>query len=115
MPENTVCVDRTTGYGNPFPVIKETVIVSTGNTPTWCVGTWTGPAMWFLPSRAEAQVRSVDAYRAWLNMPPQSNLRERAKLALRGKNLACWCPLDQPCHADVLIDLANSTAREGEG
>jgi hypothetical protein len=19
---------------------------------------------------------------------------------LRGKNLACWCPLDQPCHAD---------------
>lgn len=35
--------------------------------------------------------------------------------SLRGKNLACWCPLDQPCHADVLIDLANSTAREGEG
>lgn len=26
---------------------------------------------------------------------------------LRGKNLACWCPLDQPCHADVLLDLAN--------
>jgi hypothetical protein len=31
---------------------------------------------------------------------------------LRGKNLACWCPLDQPCHADVLLELAN---REGEG
>ena len=27
---------------------------------------------------------------------------------LRGKNLACWCPLDQPCHADVLLELANS-------
>lgn len=26
---------------------------------------------------------------------------------LRGKDLACWCPLDQPCHADVLLDLAN--------
>ena len=26
---------------------------------------------------------------------------------LRGKDLACWCPLDQPCHADVLIELAN--------
>jgi hypothetical protein len=26
---------------------------------------------------------------------------------LRGKNLACWCPLDQPCHADVLLRLAN--------
>ena len=27
---------------------------------------------------------------------------------LRGKNLACWCPLDQPCHADVLLELANA-------
>jgi len=26
---------------------------------------------------------------------------------LRGRNLACWCKLDQPCHADVLLDLAN--------
>ena len=26
---------------------------------------------------------------------------------LRGKSLACWCPLDQPCHADVLLELAN--------
>lgn len=26
---------------------------------------------------------------------------------LRGKNLACWCSLDQPCHADVLLELAN--------
>jgi hypothetical protein len=26
---------------------------------------------------------------------------------LRGKDLACWCPLDQPCHADVLLELAN--------
>lgn len=27
---------------------------------------------------------------------------------LRGKDLVCWCPLDQPCHADVLLELANS-------
>jgi hypothetical protein len=26
---------------------------------------------------------------------------------LRGKDLVCWCPLDQPCHADVLLRLAN--------
>ncbi len=26
---------------------------------------------------------------------------------LRGKDLACWCPLDRPCHADVLLELAN--------
>lgn len=26
---------------------------------------------------------------------------------LRGRDVACWCPLDQPCHADVLLELAN--------
>lgn len=26
---------------------------------------------------------------------------------LRGKDLACWCRLDSPCHADVLLELAN--------
>ena len=27
---------------------------------------------------------------------------------LRGKDLACWCPTSQPCHADVLLELANA-------
>lgn len=27
---------------------------------------------------------------------------------LRGKNLACWCPLNRPCHADTLLELANA-------
>ena len=26
---------------------------------------------------------------------------------LKGKNLACWCPLDKPCHADILLRFAN--------
>ena len=26
---------------------------------------------------------------------------------LRGRDLVCWCPMDQPCHADVLLELAN--------
>lgn len=30
---------------------------------------------------------------------------------LRGKDLMCWCPLDQPCHADILLRLANEVAR----
>jgi hypothetical protein len=32
--------------------------------------------------------------------------REAAELL--GKDLACWCPLGQPCHADVLLELANA-------
>jgi hypothetical protein len=30
---------------------------------------------------------------------------------LRGRDLACYCPLDEPCHADVLIELANTAKR----
>jgi hypothetical protein len=26
---------------------------------------------------------------------------------LAGRDLACWCPLDQPCHGDILLELAN--------
>ena len=26
---------------------------------------------------------------------------------LRGKDLACWCPLSKPCHADILLEIAN--------
>lgn len=33
------------------------------------------------------------------------------KKKLKGKNLCCWCPLDQPCHADVLLKIANSNAK----
>lgn len=34
-------------------------------------------------------------------------LKQDAVKELRGKNLACFCPLDKPCHADVLLELAN--------
>ena len=33
---------------------------------------------------------------------------EEIRRELRGKNLACWCPLDCACHADVLLRIANS-------
>ena len=26
---------------------------------------------------------------------------------LAGHDLACWCPLDRPCHGDVLLEVAN--------
>lgn len=34
-------------------------------------------------------------------------LRIKIKQELRSMNLACWCKLDQPCHADVLLEIAN--------
>ncbi len=29
---------------------------------------------------------------------------------LHGKDLACWCPLDADCHADILLELATFEA-----
>jgi hypothetical protein len=34
---------------------------------------------------------------------------------LRGKNLACWCKPGEPCHADILIEIANAHTPTGEG
>lgn len=35
---------------------------------------------------------------------------EDIRRELAGKDLACWCPLGQPCHADVLLEIANGPA-----
>lgn len=36
---------------------------------------------------------------------------EDVERQLRGRDLACYCPLDEPCHADVLLELANRQRR----
>ena len=47
----------------------------------------------------------VDKFRQ--NMP---DFAKRAYMQdLRGKNLACWCKLGDPCHADVLLEIANAS------
>lgn len=51
---------------------------------------------------------AVACYREMLTCEGETANGLRAALPeLRGKNLACWCGLDQPCHADVLLELAN--------
>lgn len=82
IPADTVIVDRRTRWGNPFTVH---------------------------PGRDAAE--AVRLYRAWLRGYVAVARRQRPDLApLRGRNLACWCTLDAPCHADVLLELANSGA-----
>lgn len=49
--------------------------------------------------------RSIRSYESIYGQPPTMFIQD-----LRGKNLACWCPLDQPCHADVLLEMANAKA-----
>lgn len=39
----------------------------------------------------------------WFYLGRRTYQRDLVMGALKGHNLACWCPLDQPCHADVLL------------
>ncbi len=68
-----------------------------------------------------ARLFVVSCFRDWLSGSPQDpswwqgpeSVAKRAAIAdglaeLRGKNLACWCKPGEPCHADVLLELANA-------
>jgi hypothetical protein len=50
----------------------------------------------------------VEAYRSWLRQPAQGTLVVMAGRMLRGRDLACWCAPWEPCHADVLLEVANT-------
>lgn len=41
-----------------------------------------------------------------VDLGPRSTRMVRRELA--GRDLVCWCPLDAPCHADVLLRIANA-------
>ncbi|MBS7698741.1 MULTISPECIES: DUF4326 domain-containing protein [unclassified Chelatococcus] len=102
MPPNTAKVDRSSGFGNPFRVVPATIAAGEqAGTKEWWVETDT--AAWRFKTKADAQAASVRAFAATAT----DSLKDRARLALRGKNLACWCTPDQPCHADILLKLAN--------
>ena len=74
-------------------------------------------------SNLDPQSSAVEAFRSDLTYGPDSRwwwfgphmaiIRMKGELqrgALRGLDLACWCPLDAPCHADVLLELANEVS-----
>jgi hypothetical protein len=45
-------------------------------------------------------------YEEWLDRCP--SLVAAARVELAGRDLMCWCPTGEPCHADVLLAVANS-------
>src|SRR5438094_161476 len=58
-----------------------------------------------------AHARVVAQYRAWITAPEQAQLLADARRKLRGLDLGCTCPPGLPCHADVLLELANQPDR----
>lgn len=107
MSEGAVYVGRRTKWGNPAIVERYVRPDHTAFT-AWAPDDQGNLTNLLLQSfsRHEAQQAAVDWFH--LNLPHVCPI-ERVH-DLRGKDLACWCPLDQPCHAGVLLRVANGGA-----
>lgn len=106
MPPNTVYVGRPSRWGNRFVVgADDPLRLAHYADYSRNVDLWDH---WPV---ADAKI-AVSAFR---KMQCTETFIKTASSALRGKNLACWCPLDQPCHADVLLELANTRPAGTEG
>ena len=99
MPPGAISVGRPSRWGNPFTLAD-------------------ARDQGYLGTDEELRRMCAALFEAWLRDPEREWYagRERAWRimaeidTLRGHDLACWCPLDQPCHADVLLRLANRQA-----
>jgi hypothetical protein len=68
----------------------------------------TRPTKWGNPHPLElGRAEAVRRYREDLLAGRLRVTVADAKRELRGRDLACYCPLDEPCHADVLLEVAN--------
>lgn len=122
MPAGAVYVGRGSKWGNPFVVGEPSGIFDGKN--GCCLGIRVEVEI-LVPALTPEQV--IEYYRAAVEgmmcpemYPAGHNWRNQflmkaraqwpssaARHELLGKDLACWCSLDQPCHADVLIRIAN--------
>lgn len=86
-PEGAIVVARPSKWGNPFKA---------GRPDDGC------------------REYAVQLFRNLLDRRPPTGmptfpypLDDEIRSELRGHDLCCWCPLGSPCHADVLLELAN--------
>lgn len=98
-PDGVVVVSRPTKWGNPFTIASA---LENG----------------FAKDTVGARELVVACFRDWLYRGDLSEwwffngaeqhawIREHLRDDLYGKDLACWCPLSTPCHADVLLEAA---------
>jgi hypothetical protein len=104
MPDGAIYVGRPTKWGNPFivgkPLLVERYYPEFGRT-TVTPRDRREAVAWF----------SLILGHDWgLPVPIYMDLAA-IRRDLRGRDLACWCPLDQPCHADILLEIASQEAQ----
>lgn len=121
MPAGAVYVGRPTLWGNPWkpgrpgrfwlpPYPIEDAVIGTGLDAGDAVDLYRrllhagpDPINRLLPNELSADGRRQ--VRGWLH-DHASHIRAELH-QIQGRDLACWCALDAPCHADVLLKLAN--------
>jgi hypothetical protein len=103
MPEGAVYVGRPSKWGNPFEVVK-----SAGRFLVFDSRLNDG----YLSAhddKADAHRQAVVDWILDLEKDPLRLVVAGAMATeLRGHDLACWCPVGTPCHADVILDLVNA-------
>ena len=90
MPPGTVKVARTSKYGNPF----QSKARSAEQFRAWVTGTLT-----------DGDISAAFPQMIANHLISRRAIIPRALPELAGKNLACWCGEQEPCHADILIEL----------
>ena len=92
MPEGAAYVGRPSRWGNPFRVGGQIIL--------------TGKRAGERTTAADV----VEMFRHAAMRPHNAEARDQVRAHLAGRDLVCWCPIDQPCHADVLLEIANGGA-----
>lgn len=101
MPEGAVYVGRPTRWGNPWRVVRTW-------RREWAVRDDNGSFLGTFDSEETAVRWAVRGY--GLVVPDTPWIVSWLAPLRDATALACWCPLDQPCHADVLIELLDEAA-----
>ncbi len=103
LPANAAKVDRSTSFGNPY-CVGETISMKMVRRWGWEIS----PAgRKIVCEDAGEAVRRFEHALQW-----DEAIHDHVRTELGGKDLACWCDLDQPCHATVLLRIANSDKAE---
>lgn len=98
-------VGRGSRWGNPAQVIE----FSDGGA---MVTVGVIPERIFCQSVTMAAKEAVYQYRLYITGKAGMQACEDAQADLKGHDLVCWCPQDQPCHADVLLEIANRETKQ---
>jgi hypothetical protein len=100
MPPNTIYVGRPGPWGNPFGDLPLRLDIPNGTVLLRRQSLFAADAFrfWLSGDLIGEAVAELHRRRMWI----LDNVR-----GLAGADLACWCRDLMPCHADVLLDLAN--------